>query len=118
MIDFVMNWYEKLSPLAFWIYWLPMLSCALYYTLKTYNDVIVDLEMRSNPPNYQSYHKFTTWGELAARVFLTSTPLVNCLPFLFVVCPDLVRQVYKRFGQFLNFPLIGPTKKKEIKLPE
>lgn len=118
MIDFVMNWYGKLEPLAFWIYYLPLLSCGLYYTIKTYSDIVTDMEARANPKSTPYLYHYTTWGDLAARVFLTATPMVNCLPFLFIVCPDMVRQVYKRFGQFLNFPLIGPSKPKEIKLPE
>lgn len=106
--NFVLN-FQFNSILGILLYWLPVLFCLVYRSVKTYKDIRYDIEKR-NKGGTNHYQEPVTVGSLLFGVFLIFTPAINLLYTIFTTAPAVLNRFFRIIGDILNQPLI-PRKK-------
>lgn len=108
MFDWIGNLitnFEFNSSIALFMYWMPLLVCAVVYFLECINLYRRDVEMRDSSKHYEPE---LTVGLIVWYCLLTVMPVANLCAMVF----DCASSVFSWLGKFLNIPLV-PKRKTE-----
>jgi hypothetical protein len=107
----MMEYYNLIKNFAFtgdvgmWTYWLPLLLCAVGYTIRTIKQIqhIKAYELGENV----RYVQDLTVGTVLWRVVLTVTPIVNVLALSFSLGFDMLGWMWKWIENILDIKLVS-----------
>lgn len=103
--------------LAFLLYWLPLVLCAIGYFLRTWHNYQKDIRDRAECENKDDKTKCTyysptdTIGSLIGRAIVTILPIGNLFAAVFDVAPGLFGKFFDWIGEVFNQPLVPQRKK-------
>ena len=106
-----MEYYEAIKGFAFTgtvgmlTYWMPLALCALGYTVKTVKQ-IQRIKAFKGSKDGVGWVADLTVGTVLWRIFLTVTPIINVFALSFSLGIDMLSQVFKWIGSFLEFKLV------------
>ncbi len=122
MIDAILNYWAN-PWIAVFLYWLPLMVCAIGYTVRTFENYHKDVihrkeyidgknaatESRSlcNAPYYSPTDKI---GTLIGRALVTFIPFANLWAASFDVSPRLFRRIFERIEKIFDQPLVPHPK--------
>lgn len=106
MIDWILN-FRFNTPLAVLLYWVPLIICAVGYTLRTISDYRKDHVRRNSD---QHYYPTLTLGTIIGRVLVTFIPVANIGTAAFDVGFDMMRWFFSWIGRVFNQPLVPKRK--------
>lgn len=92
----------------FFLYWLPLIICAIGYTQKTFKQIKEDADRRSKSPKV--YFPTVTVGTILGRTFLTLCPIVNLWNATWSHAFRIVAEVIGWLEKVFNQPLVPPHK--------
>lgn len=102
MMEYVKS-FEFTSMLALYVYWVPLVICAIVYFFRTIHLYKKDLVKREES---KFYSPSLTIGTIVWFVLLTITPCVN----LFALVFDCASSVFTWLGKVLDIPLVPKQK--------
>jgi len=87
------------------LYWVPLLICAVGYTIRTRMECAHDIELCHTA----SYKPTVTVGHVCGRLVVSAIPGLNLIAAVFDLGPRLIADIFKYFRTVFTIPLI--TKK-------
>jgi hypothetical protein len=112
MIDWIVN-FQFNGMLGLYLYWAPLLVCAICYIVRSWEDVQKDIKSREawnlEPRYYSPTIKLST---VVGRILATVIPVLNLLMMIFDVGPILIGRVMRVLGDTLDIPLVPARKNK------
>lgn len=111
MIDSILNFKCNSLLACYWLvlYWVPLIYCGIYYTVRTSKDYLYD---KKNREFYKTaYHPTLTIGVIIGRGVGSTLPVVNLIAALFDVSPVVFRRFFLLIGNALNRPVVPRSPK-------
>jgi hypothetical protein len=118
MFDWLLN-FEWNGLLGILLYWVPLLFCALFYTIRTAEgymadkrNLALDVEERRKEQGtpYRSlqhyYHPTETIGGILGRALVSVTPVANIWAALFDLSPKVFSRLFGWLGKVFDQPLV------------
>jgi uncharacterized membrane protein YkvI len=103
MIDTFLN-FKFDSLLALVLYWVPLIFCAVYYTVCIGKDYLFDKRNRELHKN--AYFPTLTIGVIVSRVLASIVPLVNLIAAVFDISPVVFKKFYHLLGDIFDQPIV------------
>ncbi len=98
MLEYVKS-FEFTSTIALFVYWMPLLICAIVYLFRTIRMYKEDLSKREEA---KYYSPTLTVGLIVWMIILAITPCIN----LFALVFDCASSVFTWLGKVLDIPLV------------
>lgn len=106
------------SWIGIFLYWVPVVVCAIGYILRTLKNAASDVMAReeyikakkANPMDYASYNPTETVGTVLGRIFVTFIPVANLWAAVVDVCPSLLSRIFEVLEKVFCQPLVPRPK--------
>lgn len=117
-MDWIMK-FEWNGLLGILLYWVPMLFCAVFYSVRTAEAYMADraardkdAEMRAKEvehapwTSHYHYHPRETLGNVLGRALVSITPVANIWAALFDLSPKVFSTFFAVIGRIFDQPLV------------
>lgn len=105
------------NMMGIYLYWLPLLVCALGFTIRTWVNFQQDHQSRSVYETHraekrhtnvyvETYRPTDTIGTLIARAIVTFVPIANLWVALFDLTPMMLSRYLGAIGKLFDIPLV------------
>ena len=116
MLNWVINFHwNGLIGLA--LYWVPMLFCAVFYTIRTAEGYMRDTAAREesakpvgDKQRQSIYIPQETIGAILGRALVSVIPIANLWAALFDLSPKVFSRLFDAFDRIFDQPLVPPNK--------
>lgn len=110
MIDSILN-FKWNSLLGICLYWLPMVFCVVFYTIRTAEGYMSDKAKREAAESGKSYYSpRETIGGILGRALVSVVPVANLWAAAFDLSPKVFSRLFGWLGKVFDQPLVPPSK--------
>ncbi len=103
-MDYIIN-LQINSTLGFPLYWMPLMTCAIGYIIRTSRNIVRDKSERERIGAY--YTPTDTLGTLIGRGVVSVVPVANLCAAVFDVSPELFSGLIERLERIFCTPLVS-----------
>lgn len=122
-MDYILN-FQFNSLLGICLYWIPLVFCMVFYTVRTAAGYMADKagrekddaerEKEVDSPYRSTYHYYPkeTIGRIIGRALVSVMPIANIWAALFDLSPKVFGRFFELVGQIFDQPLVPKRERK------